>query len=261
MSLQALGELRALQFESLQQCPVAHAVFTRHGGVSSGPWHSLNVGNGVGDDPSNVSENVRRILACVDRQAASLFSAHQVHGSAVAIAEPAWADRGEATYADAVVTDNPRLTLSLRFADCVPIFLVDPVHRAIGLVHAGWKGTVGGVVEHAVRAMRAEFGTRAADLVTALGPAIGAHHYPVGGEVVQAMIQAHGPWAWSHIHRRAQGWNLDLPSANRWLLERLGVRQIEDAGICTACETADWFSHRGEGGRTGRFGAVLALRE
>jgi hypothetical protein len=162
--------------------------------------------------------------------------------------------------ADAILTDRPEVTLFMRFADCVPVMFYDPHRRVVGLAHAGWKGTVGGMVTETVAAMQVEYGSDPADIQAAIGPSIAAHHYPVGPEVVAEVEKAFGEEAGGLLDRSNGQAHFDLWAANRLLLERAGVRQVEVAGICTACHLEDWYSHRGEQGQTGRFGVLIALK-
>ena len=149
----------------------------------------------------------------------------------------------------------------MRFADCTPILLYDPARHAAGIVHAGWRGTVQGAAPSAVRAMQEAFGSNPADIQAGIGPSIGPDHYQVGEEVVEAVRAAFGTVE-GLINRAADGSAyLDLWAANRLALERAGVGQLEVAGICTATNTGEFYSHRAEKGRTGRFGAVIALAE
>jgi YfiH family protein len=147
----------------------------------------------------------------------------------------------------------------MRFADCVPIFLYDPKNRAVGLAHSGWLGTVRAAPVAAVQAMAEAFGTHPEDLYVGIGPAIGPDHYTVGSEVAEGMRATFGPSAENHLQTHDGEVYLNLWSANRHLLERAGVKSIEVAELCTACHLEDWFSHRGEGRITGRFGAMIAL--
>jgi polyphenol oxidase len=158
------------------------------------------------------------------------------------------------------VTNRPDTPLTMRFADCTPVLFYDPVRRVIGLAHAGWRGTVKQVVVSTLRAMQDAYGTDPADVQAAIGPSIGPERYQVGPEVVAAVVESFG--AADGLIRRGQDGSayLDLWAANRLALERAGVRQIEIAGICTASNVAEFFSHRAEGGKTGRFCAVIALR-
>ncbi len=259
MPFRQSGELRSLEFDSLSNPRLIHGVFTRLGGLSPAPWHSLNLGSTVGDSPENVQGNRARLLRAIDRPEASLHEVWQTHSSdVVVVTEP----RGAAplVQADAMITRSRQVTLLMRFADCVPILLFDPEVPAVGLAHAGWLGTVRKTAAHAVQAMATHLGSRPGALRAALGPAIGADHYVIGADVELQFRAAFGAESDRHLTRHNGSLRLDLLSANRALLEAEGVEQIEDAGLCTACNLSDWFSHRGEAGRTGRFGAVVALR-
>jgi YfiH family protein len=251
--------VRYFHFESLDAAGLVHAVFMRQGGVSEGPWTSLNVGSTVGDNPYNVLENKRRSFAALDRDPESLFDVWQVHGRAVVRGEAPRPPHVPHRRADAIITRTPGVTLFMRFADCVPIFLYDPVRKAAGLVHAGWRGTVQDASGAALEAMQEHYGSRPEDILAAIGPSIGPDHYEVGPEVAEQVQQAFGEHAAALLCGENGRTHLDLWQANRLRLEQHGVRHIELAGICTACNTADWFSHRAEAGRTGRFGALLAL--
>jgi YfiH family protein len=157
-----------------------------------------------------------------------------------------------------MVTDSPEFTLCLRFADCVPILLYDPVRGACGMAHAGWKGTAAKVAASAVEAMRGHFGSRPEDILAGIGPSIGPDHYAVRSDVADAFRTAFGAAAAEgFLSRHGAALHLDLGAANEFTLRACGVRNIELAGICTACHTEDWFSHRAEHGRTGRFGALM----
>lgn len=250
--------LRLFRFESLNGFDVTHALLTRRGGVSPPPWHSLNVGGGVGDDLARVVANRLRAFAALGCDPESIHDVWQVHSAEVVRAD---APRAGAPLvrADAMVTDRPGVTLFMRFADCVPILLVDPRRRAIGLAHAGWLGTVRKTAAAAVRALIRAYGSRARDLWAGIGPSIAAHHYPVGEEVAEQVRQVFGAEARRHLLERDGRVHFDLWSANRALLEAEGVGTVEVAGLCTACDTQAWYSHRAEGGRTGRFGALLGL--
>jgi YfiH family protein len=258
MPFRQAGDLRLYSFESLNRPGLQHAVFTRRGGVSPIPWSSLNLGGTVGDEVPRVLENKRRVLESIGRTADSLHEVWQVHSADVVDARQ---PRGQAALrqADAMVTSNPQVTLLMRFADCVPILLYHPGKQTIGLVHAGWLGTVRKAVVSAVRALRENYGCDPGGLLAAFGPSIGPDHYIVGGDVVGAVREALGSSAEEVLTVRDGRTHLDLWLANRRLLEGEGVISIEDAGLCTACHPEDWYSHRAEAGKTGRFGALMAL--
>lgn len=261
MPFHQVDTIRYLTFDLFDSLGVLHAVFTRRGGVSPAPWDSLNVGSLVGDQPECVSENRLRSFTALGRSLESLYDVWQVHSADVVIAD---APRHGAPHhrADAILTDRPEVTLYMRFADCVPVLLVDPEHHAVGLVHAGWQGTVKKVAAAAVTAMQAHYGSRPEALLAGIGPSIGPHHYPVGQEVVTQVRQAFGAHAQVLLEAAngQSGVQFDLWSANRLVLEQAGVHQIEVSQICTACHLEDWYSHRGEHGLTGRFGALIAVQ-
>ena len=218
------------------------------------------MGHTVGDDLAAVEANHARICQALGIGRSAIATARQVHGSHVALVGTE--DRGRISPAtDALLTDTSGVALMLRFADCVPLLFYDPVHRAIGLAHAGWRGTVEGLARRTARAMAEAFGSRPQDLVVGIGPAIGPCCYPVGEEVAQA-VRAALPDG----DRLLRSWGdgtlrFDLWEANRRGLAELGVEQIEVAGLCTACHVDEFFSHRAEKGRTGRFGVVMGIRE
>jgi YfiH family protein len=258
MPFHSQGEIRYFQFEQFG-LGLVQAVFTRQGGASPAPWDSLNLGSSVGDNLERVLENRQRVLAAMGRDFASVYDVWQVHGVDVAIAQAPRIPELPHTQADAILTDKPGLTLLMRFADCVPVLLYDPLRRVAGIAHAGWMGTVRATVRFAVEAMQKQYNSNPADILAAIGPSIGPDHYEVGPEVIQQVRMAFGSDASGLLISLAGHTHLDLWAANRLLLERAGVRHVEVAGLCTACNTDDWFSHRAENGHTGRFGAIITL--
>jgi YfiH family protein len=262
MQRRTFGPLVYYQFDNLSDfAGLSHGIFTRLGGHSRPPWHSLNTGHTVGDDPEAVDANHRLICRALGFSTDDLVSPYQVHGSAVAVVGAE--DRGRIIYdTDALVTDVRGVLLMLRFADCTPIWLYDPVRGAIGLAHAGWRGTVDGTVRATVEKMRSTFGSTAAGLVAGIGPSIGPCCYEVGEDVALAVQNAFPDVSPQLLARRTNGrWHLDLWAANWHHLAQAGVQRIEIAGICTACRTEEWFSHRAEHGKTGRIGALIGLQK
>jgi purine-nucleoside/S-methyl-5'-thioadenosine phosphorylase / adenosine deaminase len=251
--------IRYLSFD-IFPASVTQAVFTRQGGVSPAPWDSLNVGGTVGDEARRVRENRLRSFAALGRSFDSLFDVWQVHSAEAVYAGAPRPVDADPHKADIILTDKPGVSLYMRFADCVPILFHDPKKGAVAIAHAGWLGTVRGATTSAVRAIADRFGSKPADLLAAIGPSIGPDHYEVGPDVIAQVGQAFGADAGSLIEARDGRTYLNLWAANRLQLERSGVEQIEVAGICTACHLDDWFSHRAEKGRTGRFGALIALQ-
>ena len=254
-------DIRYYTFESFEDEKLTHAVFTRQGGTSPHPWSSLNVGGLSGDDPDRVYQNRVASFKQLDRDPGSVYDVWQVHSTDVIWTSGSRPASVRHRKADAILTDRPEVTLFMRFGDCVPILLHDPVKRVVGLAHAGWLGTVNGIVRETIQAMRTTYGSKPADLLAVIGPSIAAHHYEVGPEVVEKAEQSFGSSAEEFLERDGDETKFDLWRANQFQLENQGVNQIEIAGICTACHLEDWFSHRGEKGKTGRFGALIALKE
>ena len=260
MKQQSLKGLVFYQFDSLDRYPdLYQGAFTRLGGVSRAPFASLNLARSVGDDAQAVQENNRRMLSVFDIAPDHATTAWLVHGRAVAVMTSADAGSYRRGY-DAIITRERGLALTMRFADCVPIVFFDPAQRAIGLAHAGWRGIAENVIAATVTALWDNFGSNPHDLWAGIGPCISAGRYRVGQEVVDLVAPACPPQA-PIIQRQIDGAvHLDLNAAVRSQLQACGIENIEDSAICTASNTAEWFSHRAEGGKTGRFGVVIGLK-
>jgi YfiH family protein len=249
------------QFESLPAAGLRHGVFTRLGGVSQGPYRSLNLSRSTGDAAEPVAENRRRLFEALGLRQERALTSWLVHSDTVRVVGEADLGQNDA-HADAMITAERGLALTLRFADCVPVLFHDPVRGAIGIAHAGWLGIERGALPATVRALRDALGCRPAEVRACIGPSIGPERFEVG-EDVAARIQAAvpdpvvlPPPAGAPAGARPR---VDLWRAAQSQLRAAGVREIETAGICTASRTDEWFSHRAEGGKTGRFGAVIAL--
>ncbi|GAC1451699.1 MAG: peptidoglycan editing factor PgeF [Ktedonobacterales bacterium] len=275
------GACEYLRFQRLSQEPaVVHAVFTREGGVSAPPFATLNASMSIGDDLAAVRHNLGVIAATVNLPLASV---RPVHGARVVEIESdgekrqagnsgpfvAWQERLRASEGDAMITDTPGYALFWAYADCVPILLYDPDHRAIALVHAGWRGTAQAVAARAVETMAQRFGSRPGQLLAGIAPSIGVCCYTVNVEVRERFRANPTAWATARFEERQDTGRadptprlyLDLWESNRGQLLAAGVApdHIELAGICTGCHTDRFFSHRMEHGRTGRFGVAIGL--
>jgi hypothetical protein len=233
-------------FDLLADLPVQAHVAARHGGVSPEPWHSLNFSIRRGDAPERVQENRRRLAAAVGTKAEEFVHCEQVHGTGVAVVGRP--DAG--TFkdgCDALVTDAVGLPLALVFGDCVPVVLYDPAHHALGVCHAGWRGTVNDPA--AVRA--------------GIGPSIGPESYEVGDEVVLlAQTKLRDAGRFLHYPAGDAGRpHFDLWRANQAQLVEAGVApaNIEISALDTARTTGEFFSHRAERGRCGLFAMVAWL--
>ena len=173
--------IRYFQFNSLN---VRHAIFSRHGGVSPEPWNSLNVGGTVGDEIERVRENRRLSFDALGCDPESIFDVWQVHSADVVYADAPRNPDEPYQQADIILTDRPEVTLYMRFADCVPIMVHDPVKGIVGVSHAGWLGTVRDVAGATVNAMCERYGSNPSDIVACIGPSIGPDHYEVGDDVI-----------------------------------------------------------------------------
>jgi hypothetical protein len=264
--------LRLLTWPALDAAGVAAAAVTaRDGGVSDGPYATLNLSLGVGDDPARVLENRRRLATAFDADLNDFVFARQVHGAGVAVVGDA--DRGSGAYSlanavdgvDALVTTTPGVILAILTADCLPIVLHDPVAGVLACVHTGWRGTVAGVTAAAVAALR-DLGSHPSDIMAGLGPAIAGDRYQVGPDVHEAVTAAFGAAAAGFLRpdlRPGAGpgrWLLDLPAANRHALREGGVpdAQIHASAIPTG--TGDFFSDRAAR-PCGRLALIARLRE
>ena len=247
---------------------VTAVVTTRHGGVSAGPYASLNLGAQVGDDPQAVRQNRARVAAAVG--ADRLTIAAQQHTNRVAVVDRGTAGRGHDGVAgsrsafpatDALVTDLPGVALAVVVADCAPVVLFDPVHRAIGVAHCGRAGTVTGMLPNTVEAMAKAFGSSPADLLAGIGPAIRADSYEVGDAEAAEVTAAFGPDAAGLLRPTRPGHcTLDLVGGLRIQLGRAGVKDanVHDLGIDTRTNADRFFSHRAAR-PSGRFAAVALL--
>ncbi len=269
ISLQAVNGVSLLRFNSLTDGTGARAWFTtRRGGVSVPPYATLNVGFHVQDDPEAVRENRSRVWSALGVSGEQVVGAEQVHGKKVRLVagQDAGCGADDAAGAipgtDALVTQQAGLVLTAYYADCVPILLLDPTSQSGGVVHAGWKGTALKAPAEAVREMQSAYGLEPQTCRAVIGPSIGRCCYEVDDRVLVPMEEAFG----SGLKDLAEGTTpgharLDLWKANRTSLLEAGLRpeNILVSGLCTACHTDWFFSHRAEHGRTGRMMAVLTL--
>jgi len=256
-----MQSLDIFRFELLRDEPgLGHGIFGRAGGVSAAPFDSLNVGSDVRDAWENVRRNHDLVCESLGLRRMDLVTVRQVHSDRVTrvTANDLGRRVGEL---DGIFTVEPNVPLILRFADCVPLLAYDPARGALGVAHAGWRGTLSKIGERLIAAMRGQLGCRPADLLVGIGPSIGPCCYEVGPEVVQAVREAFGPPGEHLLVPSDNGRvHLDLWAANRLQLEQAGVERIETAGLCTVCHRDRFFSHRGDRGKTGRFPLVAFLR-
>lgn len=243
-----------------EQPRLLHAIFTRLGGVSAPPYATLNLSHSVGDDPRAVEANHQRVYAALGVRAEQVATCHLTHSTRAFVVTSS-SQTGLLGKGDILVTAHPDVYLFMRFADCLPILLYDPERSAVGLAHAGWRGTLQNVAGAAVQAMTEGLGCRAKDLQAVIGPGIGPCCYEVGEEVIRAVRAVFGDDQTVLRPAGARAAFFDLRQANRQQLLAAGVQQVATMDLCTACHSQIFFSHRAEGGRTGRFGVIIGYRD
>ncbi|MBR7149534.1 MAG: peptidoglycan editing factor PgeF [Oscillospiraceae bacterium] len=247
---------------------VCHAFSTRPGGVSPAPYDSLNLDIRCGDSDLNIQENYRRFCAAVGMNLDRVVLSQQRHLCEVRRVTSADAGKGlwrerDYTGIDALITNEEDLPLTVFSADCGIILLYDSVQRAIGAVHAGWRGCAAGILKKTVEEMTAAYGSNPADLRCAIGPCIGQCCFETDADVPEAMCAALGEAAEPYIERRGVKFHIDLAGLNReWLLQS-GVLpgHIEVLGLCTACRKDLFWSHRKMGLERGTQIAMISLNK
>jgi hypothetical protein len=270
MIRQEIDSLQVWFFESLLKHEgVGHFVSTRVGGHSRSPFDSLNLSFNVGDAPEDVCKNRERLAKAIDIPLNSFTTAKQIHSDCVEVVSKESRGKGSVDFdgaingTDAMLTNVPNTCLMVLLADCVPLFLYDPLKEVVGVVHAGWKGTLRFITEATIRTMQEHFGSSPQDIVAGIGPSIGPCCYRVGQEVVSQVEEVFGTTQHIINNRSADGKAyLDLWKANLEQLLVAGIREenIEMARTCTCHHPEVFFSYRHEKGKTGRFGAGIFIR-
>ncbi len=232
-----------IEAQSLSLKNIRHGFFTRHGGVSSGLYASLNGGIGSRDSATDVAENRARMAAALGVEPQSLLTAYQIHSPQAVVVEAAWTS-DERPRADGIVTRTPGLAIGVTTADCGPILLADPAAGVIGAAHAGWRGALTGIVEATVGVME-QFGAERRRIHAALGPMIRQRNYEVGPELVARFVAEDSDSRRFFVPAPREGHALfDLAGYIAMRLARSGVRQFEDLGLCTYADPARFFSFR-----------------
>ncbi len=259
-----------LSFSSYEALPyIRHMFTTREGGVSKDIYESLNLSFTRGDDETAVLENYRRVAQALGTSIDHIVTSDQTHTTNVRPVGKEDLGKGitcprDYKDVDGMITDQPGVLLATFYADCVPLYFVDPVHKAIGLSHSGWRGTVGRMGQATVEAMERSFGSQPKDLLCAIGPSICQDCYEVSRDVAEAFIFAFPTHEKEILQAGALGkYQLDLWKANEIVLTEAGVlkEHIDLAGLCTCCNSSILFSHRASKGKRGNLGAFLMLTE
>lgn len=243
---------------------VRHGFSTRLGGVSQGVWASMNLSVTRGDNPQAVAENRRRIASAIGVDERKMVYSSQTHTTNVAAVTEA--NLGKSLpKTDGMITNVPGLCLVTFYADCVPLYFVDPVGKAIGLSHSGWRGTVRKMANVTVKRMQEAFGSNPADMIAAVGPSICQDCYEVDIDVIRQFQENYKEEDWESLYYRKENgkYQLNLWKANELNLLEAGIqkRNIAITNVCTCCNPEVMFSHRVMGTDRGNLSAFLALSE
>lgn len=266
------AEVEYLQFQGLSQIGcIKHVFSTRIGGVSDGMFSSMNLSFTRGDDPDKVFQNFSRIASLFEADCEQFVLSDQTHTDHIHVVTRTDAGNGltkELPYQDidGLITNEKGLILSTFYADCVPLYFVDPVHKAIGLCHSGWKGTVFKIGKKTIEAMTREYGTNPADVYAAIAPSICQSCYEVSEDVIIAVNEAFCNVPTSRLsdfyYAKENGkYQLNLHEVCKEAMLEAGVLEshIEMTDICTCCNPDYLFSHRASQGKRGNLGAFLML--
>lgn len=242
---------------------VNHGFSTRLGGVSKGHCATMNISTTRGDDPEAIAENKRRIAAAIGVEVEDMTFTHQTHTTNVAVVREE--NRGTRFMeTDGMVTNVPGICLVTFYADCVPLYFVDPVKKAIGMSHSGWRGTVGKIGKVTIEKMTEVYGSNPEDLVVAIGPSICQDCYEVSEDVIKQFKAnfAEGIWPELFYQKDNGKYQLNLWKANEHVFLEAGVKKenIAVTNVCTHCNPDILFSHRTTGNMRGNLSAFLALK-
>lgn len=257
------GELPLFHYPLLDQTEIVrHCFTTRYGGVSEGMFSTLNLSFTRGDVKESVEENYRRIAEAMGVSYEQIVCSDQTHTTNVRVVTEEDAGTGiirpkDYTDVDGLITNISGITLATFYADCVPLYFVDPVHHAIGLSHSGWRGTVARMGKCTLEAMHREYGTAAADVYCAIGPSICQDCYEISEDVAVQFENAFSGHESEILINKGNGkYQLDLWKANEIVLREAGVKpeHLAVADVCTCCNPELLFSHRASHGKRGNLG-------
>ena len=264
--------VKYLSFKALEKTGIVRQLFsTRAGGVSEGMFSTMNLSFTRGDDSARVLENYKRIAGVLGCDVGDIICSDQTHTTNVRVTGRNDAGKGvvrekDYTDVDGLITNEPGVVLATFYADCVPLYFVDPIKKAIGLSHSGWRGTVNKMGLKTVRMMEETYGTKPEDLVAAIGPSICMSCYEVGGEVADEFYKAFPDKKEQReiLQKKRNGkYLLNLWKANYYIMREAGIKEenISITDICTCCNGEELFSHRQSQGKRGNLGAFLGLVE
>ncbi len=261
------NDLTYLSIDNWLKAGVNLAFSTRHGGESTGCFESCNLGLHVGDDLDRVLANRCKFLQAFQADLGQAVCCQQVHEDLILKIDASHQGRGVFDYAqslancDGMITNIPGVHLLTFYADCIPIYFFDPVHRAIGMAHSGWKGTMAHIAIKTLQAMEQAYASRKEDLYIAIGPGIGPCCFEIADNLAEQVVQGFPGYQNIIIQKDSDGCHWDLPATNRLMLINAGVNpeHISNCNLCTACHPEWFFSYRRDKGETGRMGALIAL--
>lgn len=272
MNVHKHGDLEFLTFDKIDKTNlVSHGFSTRLGGVSKEHLGTMNLSFTRGDDPECVLENYRRMAEALNVDLTRMTASDQTHTTNVRMVTEKDAGKGilipkDYKDVDGLITNIPGMTLVTFYADCVPLYFVDPVHKAIGLSHSGWRGTVEKMGKATLDAMKEAYGTDPKDVIAGIGPSICQECYEVSEDVAMAFEKAlpgkNDVFRKGRVAEEGQKYQLDLWRANEYILTEAGVlpQNIQKPGICTCCNPEYLFSHRASHGKRGNLAAFLCLK-
>lgn len=264
------GEVLYLSYPLLEQSGIVkHGFSTRIGGVSKEHLGTMNLSFTRGDEEEAVRENFRRMAHALDVAEDCFVFSQQTHTTN--IRKVTMEDKGKGLMypldysdIDGLITNVPGVCLSTFYADCVPLYFVDPIHRAIGLSHSGWRGTVGQIGKVTLDAMKKEYGTDCGDVLVAIGPSICQDCYEVSEDVIEEFQNVFEPQWWADLfYKKENGkYQLNLWKANEIMMLEAGVKKehLAVTNLCTCCNSKELFSHRASQGKRGNLAAFLALK-
>ena len=260
-----------LTYPAFEKLPgFVHGFSTRLGGVSEGIYSSMNLSFTRGDEEEAVRENYRRISSALGFELEDIVTSDQTHTANVRVITEK--DRGNGITrprpyrdVDGMITNVPGLVLATFYADCVPLYFIDPVHKAVGLSHSGWRGTAAGIGQETVKRMQENYGSRPEDIYGAIGPSICQECYEVSEDVILEFQKSFSEEIWSSLfYKKENGkYQLNLWEANRQIFLRSGIlpEHISMPGICTYCNPEFLFSHRASKGKRGNLAAFLGIKK
>jgi YfiH family protein len=245
---------------------VKHCFTTRQGGVSEGIYNNLNTSLIKSDTRENVLENLKRVCEAIEIDYEKLVLSDQVHGDTVRIVTEADLGKGiinqsDIKNVDALITNVPGVPMITFYADCVPVFIMDPVHKAVGLAHSGWKGTTLKIAVKTMEKMREAYGTKPEDCLIGIGPSIEMKCFEIKEDAAALFKQSFDNWEMFMKKKDEDHYTADLWLAVKLMLMEQGVQEknITISGLCTCCHEDLFFSHRRDKGRTGSLSAIIEL--